>query len=221
MATLSERFRPKVWGEVAGQDKAVALIQGEYAQGRRVFWLAGATGVGKTTCAKLLAADHGGAVTELDCADSVDVAELDSIDSAITFRPLWGEKERRTWIINEAHALKGHAVRRLLGILERIEADPDGRILVIFTTTNAGEEDLFGKQIDAPPLLNRCCRVALTNQGLAKAGAVRIRSCLQAAGMDGQPEAFYVDCMREAGNSIREGWNVAGRRLAALKGGAA
>lgn len=28
MATLSERFRPKVWGEVAGQDKAVALKGG-------------------------------------------------------------------------------------------------------------------------------------------------------------------------------------------------
>lgn len=33
---LAERFRPKEWAEVAGQDKAVGLIRGEYAQGRRI-----------------------------------------------------------------------------------------------------------------------------------------------------------------------------------------
>lgn len=205
---LYERVRPRAFEAVVGQDKAVALLRrmGDAGHGGRAYWISGPTGVGKTTLARIVAASHCGesGVVELDSADDVDGGQLDNIDAALCFRPLWVERERRCWIINEAHGLRPSAIRRLLGIIERMGRDADGRVCLIFTTTNVAEEGVFGNQIDAGPLLGRCTYVRLTNQGLAKAGASLVRRVAMEHGLDGQPESAYVKLMQECGNSIRK-----------------
>ncbi len=58
MATaLYEQYRPKGWDDVIGQDKAVRRAQAIASRGYggRAFWISGASGVGKTTIAYILA----------------------------------------------------------------------------------------------------------------------------------------------------------------------
>ena len=54
---LSDKYRPKSFAEVIGQDKAVTILKRltSRAWGGRAYWLAGNSGTGKTTLAWVLA----------------------------------------------------------------------------------------------------------------------------------------------------------------------
>ena len=56
---LHEQFRPQSWSDVVGQSKALARIERlrKRGLGGRAYWIAGQSGTGKTTIAKLLAAE--------------------------------------------------------------------------------------------------------------------------------------------------------------------
>ena len=56
---------------------------------------------------------------------------------------------------------------------------------------------------DAGPLLSRCVRINLTNQGLAKAAAPMLQRIARAEGLDGQPVEAYSKLMARCANSIR------------------
>ena len=199
---LYERFRPGSFDDVVGQDKAVAQLRGIHARGGfagRAFWLSGPSGAGKTTLARIIArtiADDW-MIREFDSADDVNSAALDDIEEA------WSlcapGKGGRAFIINEAHGLRKPIIRRLLGMLERIP----GHTCIVFTTTRDGQEDLFEDQIDAGPLLSRCMKIPLTNQGLAKAFAERCLTIARAEGLDGQPIEAYVKLAQRCKNNAR------------------
>jgi len=57
---LYEKYRPKKLGGVLGQSKAVKKIERllERGWGGRAYWISGASGTGKTTLARIIAA-HG------------------------------------------------------------------------------------------------------------------------------------------------------------------
>lgn len=206
---LHEQYRPRSLDEIAGQTKAVSTLRRLIGAGigGDAFWLSGPTGTGKTTLAKIIAAE---------IADDFFVAEyigrkmtlslLDQIkqDSRLS---AWG-KGGRAVIVNEAHGLGAPAIEELLDLLEDIPK----RFVWLFTTTKAGEERLFEHQIDAHPLLSRCIPIPLTSQGLAKPGAAYVKRVAEAAGLDGQPIERYVrlvgDCrgnLRQALQQVRAG----------------
>jgi replication-associated recombination protein RarA len=109
----------------------------------RAYWISGQSGTGKTTIARLIAAE---------VADPINVEEMDTGD--LTAERL-REIDRTQWsrclggcggqafIINEAHGLRAAIVRRLLCILESIPS----HIVWIFTTT-AQAEGLDGCPLD-------------------------------------------------------------------------
>jgi replication-associated recombination protein RarA len=155
---LSEAYRPKQWSEVVGQAKALETIDRlrKRGLGGRAYWLSGASGTGKTTIARLLAADVADdwGTVELD-GGQVDVATLDNLERDCQRRPFG---RGTCLVVNESHGLRGQIIRRLLVILEALPA----WVTVIFTTTSDGQESLFEDQIDAHPLLSRCTEIYLS-----------------------------------------------------------
>ena len=77
MQSLHEQYRPQTWDEVIGQDRAIAKIQAVARRGLsgRAFWIAGQSGTGKTTIARLIAKE----VADPFCVVEMDAANFDPV----------------------------------------------------------------------------------------------------------------------------------------------
>ncbi len=201
LMNLAQKYAPKAWSEVVGQDNAVNRLAalGKRGFAGRAFWITGASGTGKTTIAKLLAGEIADpfCTTEIDAGD-LTAERLRSIEREQSMYG-FGAKTGRVFIVNEAHGLRAAIIRALLVTLERI---PE-HVAWIFTTTVDGQETLFADQIDAHPLLSRCTLVALTRQGLSKPFAEHARTIAGYEGLNGKPIASYMRLAQNCHNNLR------------------
>lgn len=203
MTTLYEKYRPRVWSDVVGQDKAIAkltTIKDRLGLLGKAFYMTGKSGNGKTTIAKIIADE---------VADEWDIEELDATDLTpqklqdieYTWKIRGMGKGGRAYIINEAHALKKAAVSKLLVMLERIPP----HVVIIFTTTCDGL-DLFEDHVDAHPFLSRCHVIPLAQRDVTQPMAERLKWIAEQENLDGKPISEYVALLRrkDVGNNMRK-----------------
>jgi len=200
--TLFEKYRPTSFDDVLGQDKAIGKVKLllERGWGGRAWWISGASGTGKTTIARIIAAQKADElyINEFDSADQLSVSEIDRIEQDMSYGAFG--KGGKAFVINEAHGLRKPVIRRLLGLLERI---PD-HVCFIFTTTKQGESSLFDDQIDANPLLSRCAKIELTNQGLANVFAEHCQTIAKTENLNGKALQAYVRLAQKCKNNCRQ-----------------
>lgn len=198
--SLFERYRPTTLDAVVGQSSAVNLIRRLESSGSltgRAYWIAGPTGTGKTTIARILAslvADDF-SIDEID-AGGLSAARIVELERGL--QPIGMSKPGRVVIVNEAHRLTPAAVAQLLTTLERLPR----HVVWIFTTTDDGAELLFDK-MDGAPLVSRCLPVPMARRGLCEAFAVRAQAIAQAEGLDGKPIGAYERLAKDCRNSFR------------------
>ena len=202
---LHEKYRPRQWADLVGQDRAVKtarrLIERPGFQ-CGAFWIECAgdncSGTGKSSLAWLI----GRALADDFFIQSISGSDLNrsalrEIERA-AYLTTWAEsKPFRVLIVDEAHAIPSSCVDALLKFLEGLPK----HFVVIFTTTRKVDQGLFGD--DCGPFASRCYQIRLTNQGLAEAFAKRARWIADQEELNGKPMSAYVRLVQTCKNNLR------------------
>ena len=152
---LYRKYRPRFFRDVAGQEHITSVLSREVAEKTfgHAYLFTGSRGIGKTTCAKILAKavncpfekegepcgeceicrgiDDGSLldITEMDAASNRNIDDIRDLRSEANFTPVVAKY--RVYIIDEAHMLTKEAANALLKIME----EPPEHVIFILATT--------------------------------------------------------------------------------------
>lgn len=203
---LYESWRPKEWGDVVGQDRALQQLavirQRSGSLEGRAYFICGPSGSGKTTIARLIADEVAGkfGTIEFD-AQRLNIEQLRDFDKMCWYKPM-GSKGGHCFVINEIHGLSGKIVSELQTVLESQHVQRNATW--IFTTTLKGQQHLFDTKHDAIPFLSRCVKLELnTVKDTTLAFATRAQKIAHAEKLDGRPLDYYIALVRKNEGNMR------------------
>src|SRR5512146_1276218 len=153
---LARKYRPQSFGEMSGQEHVVRTLSNALKTGQlaHAFLFTGPRGVGKTTCARLVAkcldCEKGPTATPCGvCAPCVEIAEGRCVDvveidaasnngvdnvrdivEAVKYRP--ARDRFKVFVIDEVHMLSAGAFNALLKTLE----EPPPHVVFVLATTD-------------------------------------------------------------------------------------
>jgi DNA polymerase III subunit gamma/tau len=152
----ARKYRPKGFEEVVGQEHITTTLQNAVNSGKpaQAMLFCGPRGVGKTTCARILARlvnnfdapGEGGSnplnIYELDAASNNSVEDIRNLIDQVRYPPQFGVY--KVYIIDEVHMLSNAAFNAFLKTLE----EPPPYAIFILATTE--------KHKVIPTILSRC-----------------------------------------------------------------
>lgn len=152
----ARKYRPQVFEEVVGQQHVTRTLKNAIQQNHlaQALLFTGPRGVGKTTCARILArmineddgitedSDFSFNIFELDAASNNSVDDIRNLIDQVRFAPQIGNF--KVYIIDEVHMLSSQAFNAFLKTLE----EPPKHAIFILATTE--------KHKIIPTILSRC-----------------------------------------------------------------
>jgi DNA polymerase-3 subunit gamma/tau len=150
------KYRPQTFDDVVGQSAIINTLKNAINQNHlaQALWFTGPRGVGKTTCARILAKminvdgaineneDFAFNIFELDAASNNSVDDIRSLTDQVRIPPQVGNY--KVYIIDEVHMLTASAFNAFLKTLE----EPPKHCIFILATTE--------KHKIIPTILSRC-----------------------------------------------------------------
>ena len=136
MKSLYREYRPKSFAEVIGQKHITQTLQNQIRTNTvgHAYLFCGTRGTGKTSVAKIFAAELVGAkntldIFEIDAASNNSVTDVREIIDAVKYPPIGGKF--KVYIIDEVHMFSSSAFNAFLKTLE----EPPAHVVFILCTT--------------------------------------------------------------------------------------
>jgi len=196
----ARKYRPASFDKVVGQDHITETLLNEIKQNRlaQAFLFTGPRGVGKTTCARILARvintqadntidpnyDFAFNIFELDAASNNSVEDIRQLVDQVRIPPQIGKY--KVYIIDEVHMLSSSAFNAFLKTLE----EPPPYAIFILATTE--------RHKILPTILSRC---QIFNFKRIEPSAIvsQLRAICEKEGIEAEDHALHVIAVKADG----------------------
>lgn len=212
----ARKYRPSAFASVVGQAHVTETLEHEVVSGRlaQALLFTGPRGVGKTTCARILARrinevhtgeglDYSLNIFELDAASNNTVDDIRQLIDQVRFAPQMGTY--KVYIIDEVHMLSQAAFNAFLKTLE----EPPAHAVFILATTE--------KHKVLPTILSRCQIFDFKRIGIGDI-ADHLAWVASQEGLSAAPEALHA-IAEKADGSLRDSLSIFDRIAAFAQGG--
>lgn len=194
----ARKYRPQTFEDVVGQKHITDTLINEIESGHlaQAFLFTGPRGVGKTTCARILAKvlnttddskenqDFAFNIFELDAASNNSVDDIRSLNEQVRIPPQTGKY--KVYIIDEVHMLSASAFNAFLKTLE----EPPSYAIFILATTE--------KHKILPTILSRC-QIFNFNRITVKDIVVYLEQIASKEGVNVDKEALHLIAQKADG----------------------